>query len=360
MAFLNPKVSFVTSGRNDTYRGNFLWRLETTLNYIGREVSMIGRPGELEFVVVDWGSEIPLHKVLHLGEEARKIARFLIVPPEVAALHNEEGKFPGSLAINAGVRRARGRYIAQTGGDVLYDKYYLADLLDLSFEKAAGKFSPDKTLFLLSCKNVPQDIVSQVPDLEELGSFIGQNREQLKIQPLIPFLKGGAAAFLMHRDLWAATQGLDEAWIGWGWTDCDLKLRVCLRYGSVDYGIRQGLFAFHLDHPSFPVPNQYKFNPFTVNGPHWGLGDRTLTEFPPLEPFNALSVPEAGPVPENSHFWGRHFLNLLMYLPTCRDYPSLRTGYLVLNLLILGLPGTNLVRRLYVRLKRLKDSLAGP
>jgi hypothetical protein len=44
--------------------GNSRWRLETTLNYVADQVEALARTKDVEVLVADWGSEIPLRNVL--------------------------------------------------------------------------------------------------------------------------------------------------------------------------------------------------------------------------------------------------------------------------------------------------------
>src|SRR5258708_39099657 len=96
-----PLLSFFTGARNDSYMGNFRWRLETTINYLGASLRKLGREGAVEFVITDWGSEVPLHRVLNLTEEGRRVVRFILVPPAQAKLHQtKENDYPTSVIQN--------------------------------------------------------------------------------------------------------------------------------------------------------------------------------------------------------------------------------------------------------------------
>lgn len=69
-------LSVVVIGRNDNYMGNFKYHLTTCLNYISRNLKDLGRLDDVEILVIDWHSDIPLSKVLALGLEARQIWDF--------------------------------------------------------------------------------------------------------------------------------------------------------------------------------------------------------------------------------------------------------------------------------------------
>ncbi|MEJ2038014.1 MAG: hypothetical protein P8X55_03665, partial [Desulfosarcinaceae bacterium] len=77
-------LSLIIGARNDSFMGNFQWRLSTALNFIADSLKQIGRMNDVEVVVCDWGSQTPLHQVLPLTPQAAEITRFVIVPRDLA------------------------------------------------------------------------------------------------------------------------------------------------------------------------------------------------------------------------------------------------------------------------------------
>ena len=49
-----PALSLILCSRNDQYMGNSLWRLETTLNYVGERVEALGRHEDVEVLEAFW------------------------------------------------------------------------------------------------------------------------------------------------------------------------------------------------------------------------------------------------------------------------------------------------------------------
>ena len=105
-----PLLSFVIAGRNDGFMGDFNWRLSTSINIMARGAAKIGRLQDIEVIIADWNSQVPLHKVLELVPEARAITRFLCVPDEVAISAQGDTEFDACTALNLGIRRARGEF----------------------------------------------------------------------------------------------------------------------------------------------------------------------------------------------------------------------------------------------------------
>src|SRR5437867_5978425 len=79
-----PALSLILCSRNDEYMGNSRWRLETTLNYVATQVEALGRSKDVEVLVADWGSEVPLREVLRLTPAAAAIVSFMLIPAEIA------------------------------------------------------------------------------------------------------------------------------------------------------------------------------------------------------------------------------------------------------------------------------------
>ncbi len=104
-----PVLSLILCSRNDQYMGNSRWRLETALNYVAGRVEALGRERDVEVLVADWGSEVPLREVVRLGPTAARIVSFVTVPPALARDLQRDSPFPEVLALNAAARRARGR-----------------------------------------------------------------------------------------------------------------------------------------------------------------------------------------------------------------------------------------------------------
>ena len=111
--------------------GNSRWRLTTALNYVAQNVEEFGREGDVEILVADWGSEIPLREVLQLSPAAARIVSFIVIPPEIAHPLQKDSPFAEVLALNAAARRARGEYIGRVDQDTLVGKRFLEVFFEL-------------------------------------------------------------------------------------------------------------------------------------------------------------------------------------------------------------------------------------
>jgi hypothetical protein len=277
--------------------GNSLWRLTTTIDLLASSLERLGRLEDVEVLVVDWGSAVPLHRVLGLSPAGQSITRFLVVPPEVHHEVRGDSDFPDSIALNVGVRRARGRFICQLGNDVLLTVPFCAGLLDILDGRSLLRGRAEETLMLFRRKHIPYEVVEKSPTVDTLTEFITRFDSHLPAEPLSFFLYGSSGGMLMSRRLWFTCRGFNESLPYWGWNDIDLSLRVRLRHHL--FPLDGGLFVYHLQHYSAPGDkplrrhrlNPHVFSPFEVNPASWGLEGRSFEEVP------AASFPLPDPPP---------------------------------------------------------------
>src|SRR5690348_14561037 len=119
MTASRPALSLILCSRNDRYMGNSRWRLETTLNYTADRVRALDLTRDVEIVVSDWGSDVPLADTLQLNAAAAEVVSFVTVSPQLARRLQGDSPFPEVIALNAAARRARGQYIGRIDQDTL-------------------------------------------------------------------------------------------------------------------------------------------------------------------------------------------------------------------------------------------------
>lgn len=279
----SPLISLIVGGRNDSYMGDFKWRFSAAINFLCQSLKEIGRIGDLELVVCDWGSEVPLHKVLTLCPEAKDVVRFVVVPPEVAksVMDAKECTFPIPIVQNIVIRRSRGQFIGQTDSDVLYTTSTLLSLF-AALEGKVPHVPFDKAFLTGGRRHMPLPQILSQPSYVQLRDYVLRNG--FLLNPEIP--QAGSAAptslVMMHRDLWFEMNGYDEKWVHWGWMDLDLALRATQRYPIVHLD-NFGLNLIHLEHYAvrdydpkkhFRRTNRSDDNPvYVANDERWGLAD---------------------------------------------------------------------------------------
>lgn len=280
---MKPLLSLIVGGRNDTYMGDFLWRLGTAINFLAESLEQINALSQVELVVCDWGSTTPLHTALALSPAGRSIARFVIVPPDMAAAAQLDSPFPIPIVQNVAIRRSRGEYIAQTDSDILFRPQTLLALLDILSGKRAIGVDLHKALMVCSRRHIPYRLAECYPASFELHQYIDAHGAMLPYEPLIPGFATPSGLALLHRSLWEETYGYDETLIYWGWMEIDLYLRLTQRFQWVDLD-NHGVQLFHIEHyPRRDSSTQTrKMNPmevpseFSTGNSNWGFAGAQL------------------------------------------------------------------------------------
>lgn len=285
MSEVQPLLSFVVCTRNDDYMVNPMWRLQTCLNFLGKQVASIGRAAEVEVVVADWGSTVPVHEMLQLTPDAARITRFLVMPPDLAAAHNRDSPFAEVFPINAAVRRARGRYIGRIDQDTLITAPFLRNF----FDRFGGTTSGEESGLMFSArKQVPFSYVKHERSLAEIEQCIEVWGSLAIPEEARTFYASPVGVILASRDIWHAARGYDERLIYYWYMDLDFAKRVALEQPLRNIGEEFGYDIFHLEH--FPLwrwrGTHRKLNPETVrlqtpvgmqvNSVNWGLGDADI------------------------------------------------------------------------------------
>src|SRR5437879_4036713 len=119
-----PYISFVVTARNDDHGGNLLGRMQVFVNGWIAQSRRHNLPSEL--IVVEWSppaDRLRLWEALSWPEDFGQCeVRFIEVPAEFHRRYAHAEALPlyQMIAKNAGIRRARGRFILATNIDILF------------------------------------------------------------------------------------------------------------------------------------------------------------------------------------------------------------------------------------------------
>ncbi len=294
-----PLLSFVLCSRNDDYQGSPLWRLGSVLDFLAQSAERVGCLDDVEIVVADWGSDVPLREALSLSAPAARLTRFLEVPPAIATNAAADSPFPEVLALNSAVRRSRGRFVGRIDQDTLVDARFLEGVLGVLRRPAA-----ERAFLFMGRRSIPYPIANRRPSLAALSDLIARHGRTLPREGrgARPWFDAPTGVALAARALWLECGGYDERLRYWGFMETDLGLRLGARYPTVDLGRLVGTHAFHLEHAQRlfhrtvrrknPRRSPVAFHP---NGPGWGLAALDLPlragEVAPREPRGAGADP---------------------------------------------------------------------
>jgi hypothetical protein len=289
-----PTLSFILCSRNDEHMGNSRWRLETALNYVADQVGALGRTEDVEVLVADWGSDIPLRSVLRLTPAAARIVSFMLIAPEIAYPLQKDSPFPEVLALNAAARRASGTYIGRIDQDTLVGRNFLEGFFDLFDGKRHLATALDRALLYSNRRTIPYWFAAQCPAHQHVAKFIRLLGHwcRLKTSPNREFWTYFVGIWLIHRDLWFECGGYDERFIYYNWMEVEMILRLRQRYTLIDFGKLVDYDFYHLDHVHWRMPaalrgwkrpvNTFDLNatahplPYRPNSDAWGLAELSL------------------------------------------------------------------------------------
>ena len=292
-------ISLILCSRNDSYMGNSRWRLETSINLALLNAEKANFLYELEIIVSDWGSQIPLREVLKLVPEAEGRVKFIHTPMDIAIVEQKDSKFPEVIALNAAARRASGEYIGRIDNDTVVGTEFFRKFSKLHRNNPTDELDLKDSFLFVERKSVPYRISRLSPSLGTINWFINNFKKFFKIESATDWGKefwwSPVGIMMFHRDIWHACRGYDERLIYWGWMEGDLALRLNQKHQVVEFSKHVGHDFYHLEHYSNLVEYKdrngtatpRKKNPviteslnYKTNEPNWGLSDHDLHTHP--------------------------------------------------------------------------------
>ena len=253
-----PTLSLILCSRNDEYMGNSCWRLETTLNYVADQVEALGRTKDVEVIVADWGSDIPLREVLQLTPAASRIVSFMLIPPEIARPLQKDSPFPEVLALNAAARRARGTYIGRIDQDTLLGRRFLAVFFDIHEHRRQIEIPLESALLFSNVRMIPYRFAVRCPSLSVVEHFVERFGSRLKVEinSRRPYYWYSVGIWLLPRALWHECGGYDEAMLYMNGMEIDMINRLLQKYKLVNLGKIVEYDFYHLEHYHPWVPRK--------------------------------------------------------------------------------------------------------
>ena len=253
-------ITFSIVARNDNYMPDFLYRINTTINYLCKEIYDIKKSDEFEIIIVDWASKSPLHETIDLDTEYKDIVSFIYVSEnDLKDSPFDSKNIASSYAHNLAIRRASGKYIFTTSADTFLNANSLLALYNICSEKISTTFNSDKAYLTIGRKHIPWEIITHQPSRSFLKNYLERKGHELRND--YRYLKwGGGAGFIgMHRDIWELNQGLDEGQLYYGGNDVEIFLKTINYYEHIELS-NLGICSFHMEHPPELRTSNSKYN----------------------------------------------------------------------------------------------------
>jgi glycosyltransferase involved in cell wall biosynthesis len=278
---LDKLLSIILCGRNDNYLGDFKYRIQTAINYMGRNCARAGLKDDIEILVVDWNGDEPLSQALKLLPDTYDICRYVSVSPDLVRSHFPGNRrFNSEAAVNVGLRRATGLYSLFVPADILITESSLFNLVAVLKGERKMIFAPTTTVLCLDRKILPWQIVEKQPTLAEWDRYIQLCGRHLFHDRYYIGLHGGYGGLLLHRNLWHECEGFVENNTGWGLSDTDWGLRMGQEYLSVSLESFGVMLYDMAQKPELmaqrKVGDTRYDNRIDLGNPNWGLGSIDL------------------------------------------------------------------------------------
>ena len=302
--------------------GNSRWRLETSINLALLNAKKADFLDQLEIIVSDWGSEIPLRDVLQLVPEAEGRVKFFHTPEDIAIIEQKDSKFPEVIALNAAARRASGEYIGRIDNDTIVGENFFRKFAKLHQTNLTDELDLNDSFLFVERRSVPYRISRLSLPFSLISVFIKFSRVFFKVESAKDwgreFWWSPVGIMMFHRDIWQSTQGYDEKLIYWGWMEGDLALRLGQKHQVIEFSKHVGHDFYHLEHYSNLVEYKdrngtatpRKKNPvitenlnYKTNDMDWGLFGYNL-KTQPYEPKDDSKVSGMSLLPGLKLLWG--------------------------------------------------------
>ncbi|MBI2341993.1 MAG: hypothetical protein HYU98_04595 [Deltaproteobacteria bacterium] len=248
--FKNPYLSLVIASRNDEHGGNPLQR--TMIAFNGFLTQLENHKLESELILVDWNPPAgkPLLKdVIKWPDRLRYCTiRSIIVPSAIHMRYKHSDIVPlhTVVAVNCGIRRARGQFVLPGVIDLLYSDELMSYI-------ASKKLKKDERYRVDRC-DVDRNVV-QYPTLKEQLDYARKHiikinsHQRNDAKKGMPDLHTNACGDfqLMSRHYWHLLRGYREAEIVTSYID------GLLSYASYAAGVKEVILAepmriYHIDH----------------------------------------------------------------------------------------------------------------
>jgi hypothetical protein len=284
------KGSYVLVSRNDKYCGNAFSRLTNTLNFLGESLNKTENLENSECILVDWGSEKPLHKELILNSYIRKILKVVYVPNRISKFYQKDSPFSEVHAMNCGFRNMSGKYFMRIDQDTLVGYRFINwfynefEEVDYGFDWPLSAFSGRRDLTKDQSKQFKKIIGDkklcyEVPIVHPINyhNCIG------KLGQIVPFYNSSVGIMIVERNLYESEKGFNEDFIYMNQMDGEFMNRISSKHLVYNLSQKIDNDFYHQYHNQI-MQRERKTNDVNIkrgkytntNKDNWGLKDEKL------------------------------------------------------------------------------------
>ena len=204
---MHKLITYVTAIANDGYYEDLLYRIQKTLDLNLFFLDKIKDKNKIEIIIVDWGSKKKFSDLIHVNSKFKKQVKFVYVNEKVTKKYsrNYKNNFNIDTSFNAGIRRAKGKFIIVGGCDQFFDLSSWRNLINFAKENKGNK-----NIFLVPRKILDYDLYkSNFNNEYYLKSLNHFNSTNFKFKAHT-FYTGGGFATMLSKSNYTFFRGLNE------------------------------------------------------------------------------------------------------------------------------------------------------
>ena len=282
-------LTIVINTRNDNYYDNNIERVSFCLNYNLINIVKLGEGNNIEFLIIDWGSKVPLNQVIRIYNKGKNLVNFIHVSERLANTNSKRyfSKFNAIKSGNLGLKRASGKFILHYASDQFLTYKNWSNLL-IFLKK---NLIHSNKIYFLPRKIINNNFLSTFPNFSELDHTLEQNSASNFNYRKPNFFVGGGYNFLAKKKFFIKVRGYNEYEKPlYSAADSDLHNRLMYYVDKEDLGSKS-IFSYKLSphnlngesvRKSIKKNNLRKLpnNPGSLvpNNKNWGLSSYKLTK----------------------------------------------------------------------------------
>ena len=270
--------------RNDNYYDNNIERIQYCLNYNLQNIIQLKETRNVEFLIIDWGSKVPISKIISVYNKGKNLVNFINVNHKIAEANSRAyfNNFNPVKSNNIGFRRAVGNFILHAAHDQILTYKNWQYLLIFLKENIKNSHK----IYYIPRKIINNNFALTFPTFSELDRTLELSASSNLDFRAPSFFVGGGYSALMKKNLFYKIRGQNESENPVNSAgDVDIHNRSMYYVDKEDLG-HKGIFFYKLPPFNLDGTNQRKLlkesgirkfpeNPRSLNpnNKNWGMSN---------------------------------------------------------------------------------------
>jgi len=247
------KISFLIASKNDNFEGKPIERLSKVLELSSMKMD----PNSCEFLIADWGSDIPIHEELKIKTNCP--IKIFYIPKEITDL------YPTPISevhcLNLLAKNASHEYVGRIDQDTVIGYRFKNWLENTDLD--------DNTLYYSNRKEMPQNVITENDELVnyQTSNFCANNCCNFAVGIL-----------MTSKKLWCSIQGYNQKYIYRNDMEHEFTARLKSVGSFYNLGCKLDCPFYHIWHTrhegmdrTFNRLSDSDFTTIVANDDNWGL-----------------------------------------------------------------------------------------